>query len=613
MKKLDGLFNSSSSPPKSNKNRNDGNSVQSKRSTSASSSSSTSPSQSPKDILVSPSLFDVLRVGREEKQAQGSKKSKPSNSLTTKTTSGNNKSKPVIMPLPAELLLPQQSAKDRTRNLPADLDQHMANVVLRDLESQSRKSESLNGAYASLFATCYKSPNVPLTTLERVFYSFMRRGNPSKTHFTTMITAYSKAKNVTRALEVFSKMQEHGIRRDKYLYNVLIHLLGKVGRDRKAAFDMLTAMKGENIRPDHVTYGTLIEIQAAAHDADGAMAVFEEMIENGVRPNQYIFSSLIMALHRGKRAEEIQDVVKMMQKYKVQPNIVTYNCLLEAFANTPSGQVNEARRVLAEMKERGIETDVTTFMGLIKCHAQARDVKGVLSAFHQMQGAPNIQHQTREVYLSLLHALAMAGASSELKGEKYEEALALGVFRGIHKGKLDLRGFATSCVKVPLSYHLREMEETWKEGSLEAPKSGLVLIFGTLKTDPHAHGFSAPEPHPVNHTNFLAVAEARERQREKDEENGEEENVEEVEEPHQQLPPAKTSKEAAIEFFQHYTPPVEYSEKIDNEGCLVLSRPALFKVFLYRTNKKEYLRRFGKDVVMEEGSEEVELDEDEEY
>ena len=103
------------------------------------------------------------------------------------------------------------------------------------------------------------------------------------------------------------------------------------------------------LKRDVIAWGAMITGHAQYGGFTLALRYFHKMqVEEGMKPNEVIFSSLLSACsHLGFGAEG-QKLFKMMQEtYGVTPSIEHYNCLVDLFAR--AGKLDEARDVLITM------------------------------------------------------------------------------------------------------------------------------------------------------------------------------------------------------------------------------------------------------------------------
>ena len=82
------------------------------------------------------------------------------------------------------------------------------------------------------------------------------------------------------------------------------------------------------IRPNEYIYSTVINGLSRAGDPDGALGVWEMMIGKGTRPNTVLYTALIDGLCRHGRVDEAEDALSKMIAEDCTPNVLTYSSLV---------------------------------------------------------------------------------------------------------------------------------------------------------------------------------------------------------------------------------------------------------------------------------------------
>ncbi len=179
--------------------------------------------------------------------------------------------------------------------------------------------------------------------------------------------AISQAKTYQEALKLFKKMKTEKIKPDVITFNSLIKLAG----DLKTAEALLEKMKTEKIKPDVITFTTLIE---KARDLKTAEALLEKMKTEKIKPDVITFTTLIEKARDLKTAEAL---LEKMKTEKIKPNVITFNSLIKL-----AGDLKTAEALLEKMKTEKIKPDVITFTTLIE---KARDLKTAEALLEKMK------------------------------------------------------------------------------------------------------------------------------------------------------------------------------------------------------------------------------------
>ncbi|OQU82832.1 hypothetical protein SORBI_3005G027680 [Sorghum bicolor] len=151
-------------------------------------------------------------------------------------------------------------------------------------------------------------------------------------------------KRVGEAMDVLlQRMPELGCTPDTVSYSIL--LKGFCNENRaEEALELLRMMANDHGRscpPNVVTYTTVIDGLCKAQLFDRAEGVFQQMIDNGVKPNNDTYNCLIHGyLSIGKWKEVVQMLEKMSAR-GLKPDCYTYGSLLNYLCK--NGRCREAR------------------------------------------------------------------------------------------------------------------------------------------------------------------------------------------------------------------------------------------------------------------------------
>ena len=362
----------------------------------------------------------------------------------------------------------------------------------------ARHSYELNGHLARLFVACYNTPRVGFSVLRKSFLMFLNKGNPTATHYTTMMGAYAREGRIGEALKLFLTMQNRGVRRDRVTYNLLITMLGVSARDIKGARALLRQMKSEHVSPDVITYTTLINAYGRVGNSVAALEMFDAMVADGIQPNAVSFTALIDAMARDTDrtdgAQRALDLLGKMRERHLAVSTPTYNCLLSAFGRR--GDVEGMNRIVHSMNADRVRLNQESFKQLFHGHARAgaaAEVVRMWSALENTRLPVDFHHFYKFLDAFMLAQTVPAppgqgAVSVEERNRVFEMGLRAGHLRPLKDGVLDLRGYGLEGVKLPLMYYFNKVDALLRQGgaSLELldqvlPKKGWIVILGVPK------------------------------------------------------------------------------------------------------------------------------------
>jgi len=141
-----------------------------------------------------------------------------------------------------------------------------------------------------------------------------------------------------------------------------------------------------------------------------AQATFEKMLHSGLLPNTYSLNDFLPFCQSVK---EGQEVLKMMNKYKVKPNTQTYNALISMASGTAEGA-----EMLEEMRQRGLETNAVSFSSFI---ATAVDFRDAMKLYQEMKSSGI--RPTINLLVTMLKRAEFRADIAEVEREKAAEKL----------------------------------------------------------------------------------------------------------------------------------------------------------------------------------------------
>ena len=96
-------------------------------------------------------------------------------------------------------------------------------------------------------------------------------------------------------------------------------------------------MKKSIVRPDRVTYTTLIKASIKSGDVNKALDLLDDMKWVGIQPDIVSYNNIIESLCNANRLFEAKDLVNEMERAQVSPDSMTYGLLMKGLlkANKP--------------------------------------------------------------------------------------------------------------------------------------------------------------------------------------------------------------------------------------------------------------------------------------
>lgn len=179
-----------------------------------------------------------------------------------------------------------------------------------------------------------------------------------------LISLYGKSGMFEHAKKVFDEMRDRNCEQTVLSLNAL---LGACVNSKR--FDLVSGLfedlpKKLSIKPDLVSYNTVMKAFCEMGSFDSAVSMLDEMEKKGVEPDLITFNTLFDGLYGKGRFSDGEKIWDQMKNKNVVPDVRSYNSKLLGLALEK--RTKEAVELVEEMKSKEVQPDVFTFNGVIK-------------------------------------------------------------------------------------------------------------------------------------------------------------------------------------------------------------------------------------------------------
>ncbi|RDX92260.1 Pentatricopeptide repeat-containing protein, chloroplastic, partial [Mucuna pruriens] len=180
---------------------------------------------------------------------------------------------------------------------------------------------------------------------------------PKKAHelFQAMVFAFDKVQSL------LSDMANHGIKPNTVTYNTLIDAYGKA---RNAVMEY---MQKYHYSWTIVTFNIVIDAFGKAGDLKQMEYLFRLMRSERIKPSCVTLCSLVRAYAHAGKPEKIGGVLRFVENSDVLLDTVFFNCLIDAYGRL--GCLAEMKAVLEMMKQKSCKPDIITYRTMIKAYS----------------------------------------------------------------------------------------------------------------------------------------------------------------------------------------------------------------------------------------------------
>ncbi|KAJ7529958.1 hypothetical protein O6H91_15G072200 [Diphasiastrum complanatum] len=174
----------------------------------------------------------------------------------------------------------------------------------------------------------------------------------------TLVDMYGKCGCTEDARELFNNMSE----RDVVSWTAMIAGYAQNGLG-KEALALYEQMKQEGVQPNNVTFVLLLKACASLAALEQGKQLHSDVIKRGSQSDVMVGSSLVDMYAKCGRTEDARELFNNMS----ERNVVSWNAMIAGYAQTGLGK--EALALYEQMKEEGVQPDNVTFALLLKACA----------------------------------------------------------------------------------------------------------------------------------------------------------------------------------------------------------------------------------------------------
>nr|UPT48377.1 pentatricopeptide repeat protein AaPPR4 [Agave angustifolia] len=135
------------------------------------------------------------------------------------------------------------------------------------------------------------------------------------------------------------------------------------------AVRIMGEMPANNLRPNVVTFSTLIDGYSKLERFDEALELYKEMRMLGVQLDRVCYNTLLSIYVKTGQYEEIARVCEEMEAMGIDKDTVTYNSLINGYGK--QGRLDIVSFLVQDMRDRGVSPSVLTYSTLIDIYSKA--------------------------------------------------------------------------------------------------------------------------------------------------------------------------------------------------------------------------------------------------
>jgi pentatricopeptide repeat protein len=183
-------------------------------------------------------------------------------------------------------------------------------------------------------------------------------------------------------------MVDNGVRPDTVTYNSLIHGYSTSGQSEEVA-RLLEEMKTQGIMWDIFTCNSFMDYLWKTRRIKEAVELFYSMVEKGHKPDVVSYAIMLHGYATEGSLVDMNDFREQMVRDGVVPSLSVYNILIGAYAKC--GKMDAAMLVFEDMLKHGVNPDQVTYLIVIAAFCRMGRMDDAMDKFSEMidMGVPH--------------------------------------------------------------------------------------------------------------------------------------------------------------------------------------------------------------------------------
>jgi len=224
--------------------------------------------------------------------------------------------------------------------------------VWNEMETQRDQANAVT--YGCMIDACVKCGN--LEKAVEIFNGMKTKGKHKNTIlYTTLIKGYGLEKDLIHAMELFREMPQEDVPYNTITYNSIIDACIKCG-DLPKAEQLLREMTAPDSKldPDLITFSTLLKGYCHVGDIDKALRVAEAIKERGLRKDELVYNTLMDGCVKANDITAGVGLFEEMVQQQMRPSAITHSILVRLYQR--AGYEDDVTEAVAQLYlHHGIE------------------------------------------------------------------------------------------------------------------------------------------------------------------------------------------------------------------------------------------------------------------
>ncbi|KAK7412738.1 hypothetical protein VNO78_04326 [Psophocarpus tetragonolobus] len=226
--------------------------------------------------------------------------------------------------------------------------------------------------------------------------------------YNVTLKVFRKSRDFDGAEKLFDEMLQRGVKPDNITFSTLINSARMCALPDKAV-EWFEKMPSFGCEPDSITCSAMVYAYAQTNNVDMALILYDRAKAENWSLDAATFSALIKMHGLLGKYDECLRIFQEMKVMGVRPTVVTYNTLLGGLFKAKNPW--QAKTIYKEMISNGVLPDYITYATLLRIYAGAQYSKDALCVYKEMKGRG--MDMNVDLYNRLLAMCADAGCIDE--------------------------------------------------------------------------------------------------------------------------------------------------------------------------------------------------------
>ncbi|WCJ28183.1 Pentatricopeptide repeat-containing protein At4g16390 chloroplastic [Euphorbia peplus] len=200
--------------------------------------------------------------------------------------------------------------------------------------------------------------------------------------YNVTLKVFRKCRDLGRAEKLFYEMLDSGIRPDNITFSTLISC-SRMSNLPEKAVEWYEKMPTFGLNPDDVTYAAMIDAYGRVGNIEMALSLYDRAREQKWRIDAVTFSTLIKIYGVSGNFDGCLNVYEEMKALAVKPNLVVFNTLLDAMGRAKRPW--QAKKIYRDMIDNGFTPSHVTYGALLRAYCRARYGEDALFVYKEMK------------------------------------------------------------------------------------------------------------------------------------------------------------------------------------------------------------------------------------